>query len=451
MATVFCLYVASSFLMGCAQIGAPVGGPRDSLPPVLVSINPPNLSVNFTQKKIGMTFDEYVHLSNVQQNLLVTPTPKINPNVDYRLKTVTIKLKDTLQPNTTYSIQLGNSIQDINENNPYKDFTYTFSTGSYIDSLTLTGNVIPAETGVVDTTILAMLYSNLEDSAVYKEKPKYVARVDSAGNFKFKYLAPGKYDLFALKDESGQLKYMDNLQLFAFLDSTVSPSIAPTPVQLYAYAEEKEEPKPPASGKADDSLAFSSSVAGKKQDLLSPMVLSFNHPVKEIDSNKIKLTDTLFNELKVRVSLDTFQRKVSVYHPWEGSADFMLIVSEDFATDTLGKHLARSDTLRFGTMNESDYGSIKITFKNLDKYQHPVLQFVSRKEIVGSFPLSGPVFERKLFPPGEYTLHILEDMNENGVWDPGNYIEKRQPEIVHLIPHKISLRVNWENEIDIEL
>lgn len=225
MATVFCLYVASSFLMGCAQIGAPVGGPRDSLPPVLVSINPPNLSVNFTQKKIGMTFDEYVHLSNVQQNLLVTPTPKINPNVDYRLKTVTIKLKDTLQPNTTYSIQLGNSIQDINENNPYKDFTYTFSTGSYIDSLTLTGNVIPAETGVVDTTILAMLYSNLEDSAVYKEKPKYVARVDSAGNFKFKYLAPGKYDLFALKDESGQLKYMDNLQLFAFLDSTVSPSI----------------------------------------------------------------------------------------------------------------------------------------------------------------------------------------------------------------------------------
>lgn len=451
LVTLCCLYAASTFMAGCAQIGAPVGGPKDTLPPVLVKIDPPNFSVNFTKKRIDFAFDEYVQLNNLQQNLLVNPTAKINPNVDYRLKTVTIKLKDTLQPNTTYSIQLGNSIQDINENNPYKDFTYTFSTGSYIDSLTLTGNVIPAETGVVDTTLMAMLYSDLTDSAVYKEKPKYVARVDSSGNFKFKYLPPGTYHLFALKDESGQMRYSDSLQMFAFADSTVSSSISPASVQLYAFSDGQEEPKPPASGKADEPLAFSSSLSGKKQDLLSPMVLSFNHPVEAIDSNSIKLTDTLFNKFKVRLELDTFQHKVSVYYPWAGSNDYLLIVSKDFALDTLGKPMDKNDTLHFAAMNESDYGSIKLEFKNLDKYQHPVLQFVSNKKIAGSFPLTSAVFEKKLFPPGEYSLRILEDSNGNGVWDPGNYMEKRQPEIVHLLKQKITLRANWGNEFDYTL
>ncbi len=151
-------YLLSVIGSSCAQIGMPTGGARDTIPPKLLNSTPPNHSIHFKANKITLTFDEYVQLSNLQENLLVSPTPKINPNIDFKLKQVTIKIRDTLLPNTTYSFQLGNSIQDVNENNPFPNFTYVFSTGSYIDSLTFSGNVQLAETGKVDTTLIHSLF-----------------------------------------------------------------------------------------------------------------------------------------------------------------------------------------------------------------------------------------------------------------------------------------------------
>ena len=193
--------------------------------------------------KITFTFDEYVHLQDLQKYLLVAPEPKTIPNITSKLKTVSIKIRDTLQPNTTYSFQFGNALQDINENNPIHNFTYVFSTGSYIDSLTFNGNVVLAETGKADSTLLVFLYKNLDDSAVYKEKPRYVTRLDSSGKFQFKYLAEGAYHLYALKDESGQKMYNNPSQVFAFFDSVIHISKNVTPVELFAYAEE-ENTKP---------------------------------------------------------------------------------------------------------------------------------------------------------------------------------------------------------------
>src|SRR6266487_781689 len=159
-------------LSGCAQIVAPTGGLRDSIPPVLVTANPKQGTINFTGNRITLSFNEYVIIDQLRENLLVSPTPKKDPNIDYKLKTVTIKLRDTLEPNTTYTINLGNAIRDLNENNPIKNFTYVFSTGKVIDSLEFSGNVQLAETGKTDSTLLVLLYKNLEDSAVIKEKPR---------------------------------------------------------------------------------------------------------------------------------------------------------------------------------------------------------------------------------------------------------------------------------------
>src|SRR5690606_32052953 len=142
----------------------------------------PNETVNFNKDRIVLTFDEYVQLQDVQQNLLVSPVPKINPNVDFKLKTVTIRLRDTLLENTTYKIELGTSIRDLNENNPFRDFTFLFSTGAYIDSLTLSGNVEIAETGKTDSTLFVFLYRDLSDSAVFKKKPTYITRVNKEGD-----------------------------------------------------------------------------------------------------------------------------------------------------------------------------------------------------------------------------------------------------------------------------
>src|SRR5262245_37324416 len=145
-------------LSGCANIVPPQGGFRDSLPPVLVKVSPADSSVNFTGRKISFAFDEYIMVENFQQNMLVSPIPKTTPTYLSRLNTVTVTLKDTLEPNTTYTLNFGDAIKDVNEGNIMKNFTYVFSTGPSIDSLMFRGNVILAETGQVDSTLTVMLH-----------------------------------------------------------------------------------------------------------------------------------------------------------------------------------------------------------------------------------------------------------------------------------------------------
>ena len=450
-------YLLSVAGSGCAQVGMPTGGPRDSIPPVLVNSVPPNKTINFTENKITFTFDEYVHLQDLQKYLLVAPVPKIIPNINSKLKTVTIKIRDTLQPNTTYSFQLGNAVQDINENNPIHNFTYVFSTGAYIDSLTFNGNVVLAETGKVDSTLFVFLYKNLDDSAVYKEKPRYVARLDSSGNYQFHNLAAGIYHLYALKDESGQKMYNNPSQIFAFADSAVQISANVKPVELFAYIEgdnQKPITRPPVVNKknAEKTIKYSTSISSGEQDLLTPLSINFQVPLKNFDSTKIKLTDTLFKPLQlVGISIDTTFKKITVKNNWVEDTYYKLLISPDFATDTLGDKLNKTDTISFKTKKTADYGSVKLNFTHLDKFAHPVLQFVQNNAVVDSFKLTSPTFSVKLFNPGEYELRILNDENENGKWDPGSFHLKKQPEKVIAIPRKISIRKDWDNETDIQL
>jgi len=453
----FC-YLLSVLGSGCAQIEMPTGGPRDTIPPVLLNSTPPDRTIHFEGNKITFTFDEYVHLQDLQTNLLVSPVPKIIPNVNSKLKTVSIKIRDTLQPNTTYSFQFGNSIQDINENNPIKNFTYVFSTGSYIDSLTFSGNVVLAETGKADSTLIALLYSDLGDSAVYKVKPRYIAKLDSSGKFQFKYLAPGTYHLFALKDESGQKMYNNPSQLFAFADSAIYISQNVKSVELFAYAEEKNEkpatnPAPVNNKKNPEKiLKFTTTLSSNTQDLLTPLKIDFTVPLKNFDSSKIKLTDTLFNPVPTAViSMDTTKKEITINNKWPEDTYYKLVIAKDFAIDTLGDALLKADTITFKTKRENEYGSIKLNFKNLQKIAHPVLQFVQNDKVVDSFKVTSPTFTAKLFNPGDYELRILDDENENGTWDPGSYHLRKQPEKVTVIKKKINIRADWDNEYDIVL
>ncbi|MGH2649510.1 MAG: Ig-like domain-containing protein, partial [Ginsengibacter sp.] len=382
------LYIVSILGSGCAQIGAPTGGPRDSIPPVLLNATPPNGSVNFKGNRITLSFDEYVQLIKAQENLLINPTPKIIPNVDYKLKIVTIKIRDTLEPNTTYRFDFGNSIADNNEGNPFRHFSYIFSTGSYIDSLEFSGNVQLAETGKKDSTLLVFLYKDLDDSAVLKHKPRYITRLDSSGNFTFHNLPGGIYNVYALKDESGQKYYNNPDELFAFSDSTVTIGDSTKSIKLFAYQEEKPKPKSSSSSAASEKkLKYTTSISNGRQDILTPLTIEFNHKLKDFDSLKIQLTDTLLNPNKtVVVSIDTTGKKITVTNKWTDNTDYRLIIPKDFGTDTLGVALLKSDTIHFKTKREGDYGSITINFKNLNKFKNPVLQFVSNNEVVNSYP-----------------------------------------------------------------
>lgn len=455
MAAALC-YMVSITGSGCAQIGMPTGGPRDTIPPVLINANPPNKTLRFEGKRIVFTFDEYVHLQDVQKQLVVSPVPNIIPNITSKLKTVTITMRDTLKPNTTYSFQFGNSIQDIDENNPIHNFTYVFSTGTHIDSLTFEGKVEMAETGRADSTLIVMLYNNLGDSAVYKQKPRYIATLDSLGRFKFRYLAEGTYNVFALGDEGGQKMYNNPSETFAFADSPVHINANVKPLDLFAYAQEKNV-KPVSTSTANNKknpeklLKFTSSAESQSQDLLLPLTLTFTVPLRHFDSAKIRLTDTLFQPKPASIYIDSTDKVITVKTAWSEDSYYRLLIAKDFAVDTLHDTLAKADTLKFKTKKESEYGSIKLNFKNLDKIRHPVLQFVQNNLVVDSFKLTSGTFLQKLFAPGDYELRILNDENDNGKWDPGNYHDRKQPEKVIYIHKKINIRSDWDNEYDLIL
>jgi uncharacterized protein (DUF2141 family) len=447
-----------SLVTGCAQISAPTGGPRDSLPPVLLGAKPAIKSVNVTDNKITLSFNEYVEVKEALNNVLVSPLPKNNPVVDYKLRTVTVRLKDSLLPNTTYSINFGNAIVDINEGNVLKDFTYVFSTGDAIDTLSLSGKVILAETGKTDSTIVAMLYRNAVDSSVEKKRPDYICRLDGNGKFTFVNLPAGTFKLYALKDGDGSKTYNAKTEVFAFAETAVTVSDKTPETTLYAYSEEKDTR---SSGNAaaeaakaaekDKKLKYTSTLSGEGHDLLSDVVISFNKPLTGFDNALVQLTDTNYTPVAgAKITLDTSRKNITISSKWAEATQYRLLVSKDIGTAgalTLGK----TDTLRFTTKKESDYGNLVLRFKGLDLGKHLVLQFVQNDNVVSSSPVTAKEWSQKMVKPGEYELRLLYDTNNNGKWDAGSYSKKVQPERVIVLPQKVAIRANWDNERDINL
>jgi hypothetical protein len=448
---------------GCANIVPPQGGPRDTIPPVLLKSNPGDSARNFTGNKIVFYFDEFVDVQDVQNNLLVSPMAKINPVVDYKLREITVKLKDSLEANTTYTLDFGKAIKDITEGNIMKDFRYTFSTGAYIDSLELEGSVVMAETAKPDSTMIVMLHTSKDDSAVAKEKPKYIARLDGKGKFHFKNLPAKTFYIYALKDEGGMRRYMNEKQAFAFADQPVVLQGKNEPVNLYAYA--KKEPAvvvmdDPGSGKpkpaagAEKRLKFQTNLSNNQQDLLGDLTLNFETALKRFDSTGLRLyTDSSYQPVTVLTMLrDSLSRNITLQTTWQENTLYNMVLDKEFAEDSAGRKLFKTDTISFVTKKKADYGSLKIRFRKLELDKNPVVQLVGGQGTVKSFPLTATEFNLALFNPGDYEVRILFDDNKNGSWDPGQFFgSKRQPEKVILIGRKVTIKPNWTNEYDIDV
>ena len=443
LAIIIVVVVFTTLGGGCANPIAPSGGPRDSLPPVLVAVTPKDSSENFNARRVTFTFNEFVQLDNVHDNLVVSPVPKMEPVIDSKLRTVTIKIKDSLEVNTTYAYDFGKAIKDINEGNVLKNFTYVFSTGAYIDSLELSGNVVMAETGSTDSTLIVMLHCNGDDSALIKEKPRFIAKLDSMGRFHFRHLPAGEYFIYTLKDEGGQKKYISKRQLFGFADKPVIIGSNNAAVTLYAYVE-KDTSKPIATrsiskapaGKPDKEkekdkrLKFTLNLEGGQQDLLGTLQFNFPDPLKKFDSSKIQFTDEAFKPISnYRLVKDTSNKKITLSYKWPENTTFHLIVDREFAEDSSGRKIARTDTLKFKTLKEADYGNVSIRFNNLDLSKKPVLQILQSGTVKDSARLVSKDFKIKLFKPGEYEMRILYDTNGNFIWDAGEFFGiRRQPE-----------------------
>src|SRR5215203_551216 len=447
-------------LSGCANIIPPTGGDRDSLPPRLVKVTPPDASTNFSKKTITFTFDEYItEPQDFFKNLIVSPTYVKAPVYEVKLRTLTINIKDTLEPNTTYYYNFGDAIKDVNEGNVLHDFSYIFTTGNIIDTLQLAGKVLLAETGGTDSTLYVMLYKSGVDSAVINDRPRYVARVDGKGNFRFLYLPSGTYFIYVMNE--GRL-YSER-SLFGFSDSAVEIKPNAPPVTIYAFVETKEQTpvstlnfgggNRPGVKSDERRLRFSTNLSGNAQDLLGDFNLKFEQPLRNFDSTKLQLsTDSAFNSAGGRWQMDSLKKNLALKINWKENTLYHLILDKDFAEDSSRRKLLKTDTISFTTRKQADYGSLKISFTNIDLSKNPVLQVSQNGTVVKTFPLSAAELYRPLFNPGEYELSILYDENKNGHWDPGKFFGgKKQPELVKPLNKKITVRPNWDNEFEITL
>lgn len=208
----------------CANLGMPTGGPRDTIPPVLLETNPKFATVNFKGEEVRFTFNEYINIEDVSEDLVVSPPLARRPTVKTKSKTLVIGFNEELKDNVTYSLDFKNSVADNNEKNPYKNLRFSFSTGPVYDSLRIAGRVMDAFNMELKEKELVLLHRDLEDSAFYTLQPDYIAKTDKNGIFLIDNIAPGRYHLYSLNDANNNLKYDEGSEKLAFIDSIIVPS-----------------------------------------------------------------------------------------------------------------------------------------------------------------------------------------------------------------------------------
>lgn len=219
------IIIAAAVMYSCANIGNPSGGPIDKTPPIFMRSNPTPNAVNVKDRKIEIFFDEIVSLKDPSTKIIVSPAQTEMPRMSALGRKVTVELVDSLLPNTTYTIDFSNSIQDNNEGNAIDNFAFAFSTGSVIDSMRVSGYVLDSRTLEPMQSVVVGLQSNLADSAFHKEKLQRVALTNDRGQFTIRNVSPGSYHIFALKDLDRDYKFGNPTEDIAFLDSIIVPSI----------------------------------------------------------------------------------------------------------------------------------------------------------------------------------------------------------------------------------
>jgi len=526
--SLFLIVLVLSFSQ-CAKKGRPDGGPKDEDAPLFVTANPPYETINFDKNEINIYFNEYIKLKDLSKQLIISPplnpenptliSPQGSPS-----KYIKIQILDTLLENSTYIFDFGNSVQDNNESNTLERFKYVFSTGAYIDSLTLSGSVKNSFKSESVENIKLLLYrldSAYTDSAVYNRKPDYVTSTLDSSNYEFSNLRKGNYLLVALNDARSDYVFNPKTDEIGFLKDTISlprDSIIKTELSIfkeelpYIFRRGKEIRKgqlifgyqgKPSNIKIEnlsavpdnfqtiiftekdkdtlnlwhspiekDSLIFKISnnniidtitVALRKKQLDSLTVtkitggvlnikdtlfFSTNNPIIKIDTSKINFvhTDSIYITYKAFISKKEssvgflFEKKFKTSYKLNLYPDALVDIFET-SNDTV--------TSQFRTRSIEDYGEISLSIQNPKKVP-VIIQLTDINDVTVAQETSS---ENKtiLFNylvPKKYKIRVIYDTNNNGKWDTGNYLKKKQAEPVEYFPDIQEVRPNWElNEV----
>jgi uncharacterized protein (DUF2141 family) len=514
------------FIYSCAQISRPEGGPKDEDPPKFVSANPENYSILFDKEEIKIQFDEYVKLNNPQQQIIfsppILPRPEISP-MGVASKEVKIELAiDSLQDNTTYTINFGQSIEDNNEGNPLPFFKYVFSTGDYLDSLNLGGTINDMNYRETPEFVSVFLYekdSLYTDSIVFKGTPTYVSyAMDSTNTFKLENMRAGIYKLVALEDKNNDYKFNQGREKIGFVKDFIQlPTEINYILNIFDTYKDFKPVRPKQVSKnhlvfgyegildttdfeinllskapdtfdyritkrrdADtldywlnsyydtDSLIFNFKYQDKVDSLVlrtkdmeadslqietkpkssigfeEAFYIRANLPLTTIDTSKIFLVDADTVEVKYAVKLNAFQNQVKIQFDKKENTSYRLSVLPNALIDFYG-HTNDTLQIKLNSKKRAELSLLDLTISNLESYP-AIVQLVDDKEKVEKSVVltSSNRHTFEYVKPGTYFIKVIYDENNNGVWDSGNYLEQRQPEIIKYSSKSIELRANWD-------
>lgn len=498
---------------GCASVMNPEGGDKDTRPPLVIKTQPDSAALNTSSKKIILTFDEYIVIKDPTKEWTISPAPIKFPEYKIKGKSLEINILDSLLPNKTYAFHFGKSIADINEGNILKDYRFMFSTGSYIDSLEITGNIIDAKTAEPKKEISVFLRET--DTTLINSKILYRVKTDDKGQFIFQNLANRPYTILGIDDKNNN-KQIEKEESIAFLTNSIQPDS--TSHSLYAfvpylgqqylrnsysaipgiyhfvlnipYYQAPVQINPEDTGvkfithlnDAQDTITLATThytplpirdfkikttdtqyVLVVKTPILTDsllrtkfelqqnnLVVTYNQPIKNISKNSIQL---IKDSSQIKIDTAHFQishNQLYFHHNFEEGPKYQIILPSSAITSSFNKKTASYDTIEFAKPAPSSSGSLQ--FNVID----PLLQY-TQIELIKEFKTIQRVqcnacstITFKNVPPDTYRIRILVDQNKNGIFETGDLYKLIEPEHSMILQTTYKVKPDWQ-QTDIQL
>ena len=528
------------FIASCAQIVAPTGGERDKIPPIITSSKPENKAINFSQKEISIQFNEWLApLTNAKTQVIISPSVEPFPKIDIMKNELSIKFKEgILQPNTTYSIFFGDNLKDNNEGNVLPNYKYIFSTGNYIDSLTVKGK-INTTTGKIPENTFLLLYKDAADSAFTSKKPFYISKIGTDGTFNLENVKEGDYKIYALNDKNGNYYYdlpteeigfdtsfyhitgnLDTLNFLLFqpedeklrinefdrtikggmLNITFNKELSFTKNQITASVSEnsKIEPivfqeKTPNKAKIyfpnlekdtasftvflkNNNILFDSiRVRSESKTFKKPIVfftdttlyknlsvietqdfklVASNYCIAAFDTSRILVKDTANKEIPFFISRDIDLQTYSIKADWKAGIRYKLLIQDSVFTD-LAENRSKMQEFSILATSLKKAGKLLIMYELPQKNTNYIVKLkdsqgkvLDTRFLSDSQPLK---IDYGLLVAGNYAVEVIEDLNNDGIWNSGIFVNKTLPEKIYKEPKPILIKENWDAEETIKI
>jgi len=527
----FLVFSLCLFFYSCALQVPPDGGAKDLSPPKIVYSQPENKAVNFSGKSIRIDFDEIISVTELSSQLVVSPLLVNPPEIKARKNTLYINIEDTLRDNTTYTMNFGSGIADNNEGNKIEDYQFVFSTGSVLDTFSISGKVTNAFDLTTEKGILVSICQNENDSTPYLDRPLYFTKTNESGVFRITNIAPGSYRIFAIKDKDANYLYSSE-EMMAFYNSSVQHNDTGIHLRLFTEAPALRFLKSYSEFPGKASLVFNAPADSVKfawvtdtsklqiysqsfsklldtltiwyknttadslvitfddkqvgdtsvirlfkrtegkatrksvkefeispainqtsiQHLHLPYYLHSTKPLASADFSKIVLLEDSQSVSPRFQFIDSLHMNLELQYAWKSKTRYSLFIPPGTFTNIYNESNDTID-IDFLSHNESDYGSV--TLKLLKSVINPyVLQLLNPEgsKIFRQFIVSSDTsIEMLNLDPGQYRLKFINDINANGKWDSGSYLNKVQPEIVEFYKETVLVRGNWDIELQMTL